>query len=286
MRLARALFLSGLVLFLFLLSLSPSAAAIAPPSPFDRARDILHAGADSKDASVRLQTVVASSLIGVSPVVATRLQEMLSDKSVNVRVAAVNALTDLKIRSSVPALEKTLAEDDTPEVVYAAAKALYSFNNESGRDALEEIFDRRTPAKSGILRRQARDFFGKFHSLKSSVLTVVSEGIGFVPIPGAGAGMSALTELLGDPEFSVRANTVILLGRANTPTANDVLHRALSDKDWSVRAAAVQVIAQSARVALQKDLLALFDDSNDKVRYRAAGAYLHLDVLRQKRTSR
>lgn len=118
------------------------------------------------------------------------------------------------------------------------------------------------------------------------MLTVVSEGIGFVPIPGAGAGMSALTELLGDPEFSVRANTVILLGRANTPTANDVLHRALSDKDWSVRAAAVQVIAQSARVALQKDLLALFDDSNDKVRYRAAGAYLHLDVLRQKRTSR
>ena len=252
------------------------------PSPDERARDVLKAGVDSKDPGARLQTVIASSLIGSNPEVIGRLEKLLGDKDVAVRVAAVNALADLKARSSIPALQRTLAKDEVPEVAFAAAKALYIFNDAAGKEALNEVFDRRISGKSNAIRKQARDFFGKFRTLKSSVMMVVTEGIGFVPVPGAGAGISALTELLEDPELSTRASVVLLLGRAKTAEADDVLRRAVTDKDWTVRAAAAQTIAQSGRLNLQDQLLPLLDDSKDKVRFRAAGAYLHLSVLRQR----
>ena len=72
---------------------------------------------------------------------------------------------------------------------------------------------------------------------------------------------------------------VLILGQSKDAEVTKLLRDALHDSDWSVRAAAVQMIAHSARVELRDDLLPLFNDKNQKVQFRAAGAFLHLALI-------
>ena len=249
----------------------------------DRCYEILKHGVASKEPTTRVETVVASSLIGINKEVLAELDSLLNDQDAEVRVAAVNALADMKAKASIPVLRKTLEEDQVPEVALAAGKALYAMGDAEGTEALYEVFDRRMSGRSNPVRRQARQFFSKFHTMKSSMLMVVTQGIGFVPVPGAGAGMTALTMLLSDPELSARASVVLLLGRKKTVESDQILRDSIGDKDWSVRAASAQIIAQAGRLDLQEALLPLLDDPKEKVRFRGAGAYLHLTVLRDHR---
>jgi hypothetical protein len=119
---------------------------------------------------------------------------------------------------------------------------------------------------------------GNFHSPQSTGLFIVSQGIGFVPVPGMGAGFAAVTGLINDPEFSPKASTLMLLAKDKSAETDALLREGLGDKDWSVRAAAAQMIAFTARRRMKDDLVPLFSDKSDKVRFRAAGAYLHLAV--------
>jgi HEAT repeat protein len=54
------------------------------------------------------------------------------------------------------------------------------------------------------------------------------------------------------------------------------LEEGLRDKAWSVRAAAIQMVAHTGRVELINLLPPLFNDKKEKVQFRTAGAYLHL----------
>lgn len=241
-----------------------------------RARDLLQNGAGSKNPDERVQAIVAAGMIGRNEIVVRKLDELLQDKVVDVRLAAVHTLADLKATQSEPALEKALRDDTVPEVAFAAAKALYAFGAPSGRKALQEVFDKQVSPKSGVIRTEERSFFGHFQTFRSATVFLFNQGIGYVPLPGVGAGFSALEELLSDSGLSPRAEVVLLLGRAKDQATADLLTGSLNDSDWSVRAAAAQVIAQTARVNMRDALVPLFDDGNDKVRFRAAGAYLHL----------
>jgi HEAT repeat protein len=108
---------------------------------------------------------------------------------------------------------------------------------------------------------------------------LISRGSSYIPLPGAGEGFSALTTLVHDAGLSDRARVILLVGHAKDPETADLLRKALHDQDWSVRAAAAQVIAQSARLELQDDLLPLFSDKNRKVQFWTAGAFLHLTLI-------
>src|ERR1700683_595810 len=77
-----------------------------------------------KNPDTRMQAVVALSLAATRDPVFSRLEGMLKDSDVLVRVAAVNGLAELKTEDAKVALRKAL-EDPVPEVSFAAAKALY-----------------------------------------------------------------------------------------------------------------------------------------------------------------
>jgi HEAT repeat protein len=273
MNLAR-LAASGLLLCLTVVTL-----AQAPASNAAEARNVIREGADAKDPTIRIQAIQAAGLIGASDEVLTKLEGFLSDGNVNVRVAAVKALTDLKSPMSIPALESSLQHDQAPEVQFAAAKALYTMNDPAGRAWLLALYNGTEKANSDVLHSQARKFFGNFHSLESAGTFVVSQGLGYVPVPGVGAGFSAVTDLLTDPNLSPRAATLLMIAREKDPQIDVLLMQALKDPDWSVRASAAQMIAYTARVSLREDLVPLLTDKNVKVRFRAAGAYLHLATL-------
>jgi HEAT repeat protein len=256
--------------------LTLSAVGQAPSSEVERARTVLRDGFDSGDFTVRVQVIQAVGLVGQTEALRTRLEGLLQDPNVSVRVAAVNAIADLKFTASLPALRKCLQEDTTPEVTFAAAKALYGMHDPAGESWLADVYDGTERAKSNVLHSQMRKFVGNFHSIESAGEFLVTSGVGYVPVPGVGAGLSAAMGLLNDPALTPRAVSLILLARDKSARVDAFLRSGLSDKDWTVRAAAAQMIAFTARSGMREELVPLFDDKTEKVRFRAAGAYLHL----------
>ncbi len=252
-----------------------------PPRNAEHARSILKEGIESKQPDIRVQTIFAAGMIGRHERVLAPLERCLQDEDIQVRIAAVHALADLKLPESKPALEKTLNTDDVPEVAFAAAKALYALNDPAGQAALLDVYNERTNPNSNFLKKQTREFMRNFRSFGSATMFIVSEGIGYVPVPGVGEGFTAMTELLSDPDLSPRATVVLLLAKQKTPETLKLLKKALSDDDWSVRASAAQMIAHTARTEVRESLVPLFEDKKEKVRFRAAAAYLHLYLQEQ-----
>ena len=244
-----------------------------------RARTILTEGLESNDFAVRIQAITAAGMVGSNDAIALRIQYFLQDKNVKVRLAAIRALTDLHAPQSTAGLQKAAMEDTAPEVSFAAAKALASLEDPEGTTVLMDVYDRKRKTRSNLLEQKKRSFFDEFHSPQSTLLFLISQGVGYVPVPGAGDGYSAISELLKDPELSDRAQVLFLLTRTKSKESLDLLDRALRDSDWSVRAAATQIIAQTAWTEFRDSLIPLFEDKNYRVRLRAAGAYLHLSLV-------
>jgi HEAT repeat protein len=248
----------------------------------ERARSILKQGIEAKDPDTRVETILAASMIGRHERLLEPLQRSLQDKDVPVRIAAINALADLKLPGSELALEKTLKSDEAPEVSFAAAKALYVLKDPAGKTALMDVYSGTSKGDSSFLKKKGRGIARNFSSFGSATTFIVGQGMGFVPIPGVGEGYSAMTGLLNDPDLSPRATALLLLAKENTPASLDLLRKGLTDEDWSVRAAAAQMIATTAKTELRESLVPLFDDKKEKVRFRSAGAYLHLYLMKSK----
>jgi HEAT repeat protein len=248
----------------------------------ERARTILKEGIESKDPDARIEAIIAASMIGRNERVLAVLERSLQDKDVQVRIAAVQALADLKSPGSRSALEKTLRGDDVPEVAFGAAKALYALQDPAGEKALMDVYNGRVNTSSNFFRKEARGLKREFHSVQSAAMFVVGQGMGYVPVPGAGEGFSAMMELINDPDLSPRASALLLLGREKKPQTVELLKKALTDSDWSVRATAAQLIANTAQTELRESLAPLFDDKKEKVQFRASGAYLHLFLQQRK----
>jgi HEAT repeat protein len=255
---------------------APQAESKPLPPNAERARAILKEGLDSKDFTVRIQAITATSMVGRSETLLARLESFLHDKNVEVRLAAVHALADLHSPQSTDSLRKALEQDNTPEVSFAAAKVLAELRDPAGTTALIDVYNGRRKTGSNVLKKEERSTFEEFHSLSSALMFVIGKGIGSVPVPGTGEGFSAITSLLRDRGLSDRASVLFILARTKTPASLDLLRNALQDEDWSVRAAATQMVAHTAQTELRDSLLPLFDDKHQKVRFRAAGAYLHL----------
>ena len=65
-----------------------------------------------------------------------------------------------------------------------------------------------------------------------------------------------------------------MLAQERDPATLDGLRAALTDKDWSVRAAAVHALSLRRAPRLQTDLAPLLEDDKQAVRLRAAAGYL------------
>jgi len=245
----------------------------------EQARSILNAGVENNDPLVRVEAINAIGMIGEHELVLTRLEQLLQDKDIRVRLAAVHALADLASPHSVEPLRQVLEDENVPEVVFATAKALEKLHDPAGTKALMEIYEGKRKSSSNMIQKRKRQTTDQFHSVPSGLMYMVSLGVGYVPVRGVGEGFAAFAELVRDKGLSDRAGVILIVGQSKDAETTDLLRNALQDKDWSVRAAAAQMIALTARVELRDDLLPLFSDKNRKVQFRAAGAFLHLALI-------
>jgi HEAT repeat protein len=206
---------------------------------------------------------------------------MLSeDRDVPVRTSAITSLVDLKSPEVMPALHKAM-QDEIPEVSFAAAKGLWSMNDPAGRDFLIDVLGGETKAKSGALRQKGRETMRMFRTPKPLMMFLLRRSAGYSGVPGLGRGISSLEGIVLDDEISGRATTALLLSTDDDPKILAALRNSLSDKNWSVRAAAVHAVALQNNVAMQNDLIPLLDDKKEAVRLRAAAAYLRLELIKQ-----
>lgn len=242
------------------------------------AHNLLADGLHHRDPQRREQAALALGLVGPREEASRMLLPLLSDQDVKVRIAAIGSLVDLHDSGAVPELKKSL-QDPVPEVEFAAAKALWTFKNPLGTEALLAVLEGRREARSNFMRRQFREMKRSFSTSKGTLELALNYGIGFVPLPGIGAGYAAFEDLIWEKGFSPRASVALLLAKDKDPATPRALVDALSDHDWSVRAAAAQAIGLRNEPELRPHLVALLSDRNTRVRYRAAAAYIRLGEI-------
>ena len=244
--------------------------------------DLLQHALESKNPDTRKSAVVALSLAANDNPLLNQLAGMLDDKDVQVRVAVVTSLAEIKTKTATAALQRAL-HDEVPEVSFAAAKALYARGQPDGKAALLAVLEKESKTSSGFFTSQMRQALRMMHTPRATFLYAVRQGLGFVPLPGFGEGVASMQALLSDPGVSGRAAAALLLGKDKDRATIDGLKDALYDKDWHVRAAAVHSLALQNNVALKSDLEPLTLDDNEEVRLRAAAAWLRLNAIQARR---
>ena len=234
---------------------------------------ILQQALADKNPDTRKLAVAALSLAGSRsvPLVIT----MLQDKDVDVRLAAVTTLAQTKSSSVVANLRKAL-DDEVPEVSFAAAKALWSMNDATGKRVLLAVLQGESNASSSFLSKQKRDALRMMQTPKTALLFALRSGAELVPVPGLGFGVSSMQTLVTDPSTSSRAASALMLATDPDPATVTALTEALQDKDGSVRAAAVHALALRRDGALKNRLDALLADENKGVQLRAAAVCVRL----------
>jgi HEAT repeats len=267
---------------LTLLLISLAASQTPPPpthTPTERAYGYLNAGLQDRNPDTRKQAVQALGLIGPREPYITQLEGMLDDKDVEVKLATITSLLDLKNPRTVGALRKAMVSE-VPEVSFAAAKALWALKQTDGRDALLAVLGGSMKASSGFITKQMRDSLRMLHTPHTLFLFAVKQGVGLAPVPGLGEGVSSVQGILSDPGVSGRAATALLLAPDKDPLVLNALLEARTDKDASVRAAAAHALALRNEPELEDKLVPMLDDQKQAVRLRASAGVLRLELVK------
>jgi HEAT repeat protein len=249
------------------------------------ADQILKQAMMEKNPDKRKEAVIALSLEKANDDVFSLMETALNDNDVPVRMAACVTLAALKDKRSIALLEKAL-QDEVPEVSFVAAQELWLLDQPAGKEVLISVLEGEKKPSSGYITKQKRDAMRTLKVPSALFRFAMKTGVGFVPVPGLGTGISSMEGLLKDPGVSGRALAALLLEKDKDPATAQILRDALSDKDWSVRAAAVHSLALRNQPDVLKDIAPLLEDKKDAVRYRAAAAYLRLELISKESKSR
>ena len=269
------------LVWLLTLTAAPGLAAVTD----QQCTDLLQHSLTASNPETRKMAVVALSLAAARGPLFAQLEKMLQDKDLDVRLAVVEGLADLKTKAAIAALHTAL-DDPTPEVSFAAAKALWALNDPAGKQVLLAVLGGENKTASGFFSKEKRQALRMMHTPRTTILYAVRQGVGFAPVPGLGLGISSMQQILTDPSVSGRATAALLLGKDKDKATLEALEDALVDKDFRVRAAAVHSMALRNDPALRPDLEPLIADVKEEVRLRAAAALLRLSAIPKPRPSR
>jgi HEAT repeat protein len=244
----------------------------------EQCTDLLQQSLASSNPDTRKMAVAALSLAAGKGPLLDQLTGMLHDKDLEVRLAVIDGLEELKTKAAIAALHTAL-DDPAPEAAFAAAKALWTLHDPAGEKALLSVLAGETKTSSNFFTKEKREAMRMMHTPRATFIYAARMGVGFAPVPGLGMGISSMQQILADPGISGRAAAALLLGHDPSPTAVAALKDALYDKDWHVRAAAVHSLALRNDQRLRKDLEPLFNDDKEAVRLRAAAAILRFSAV-------
>ncbi|HXY24667.1 MAG TPA: HEAT repeat domain-containing protein [Candidatus Acidoferrum sp.] len=242
------------------------------PSPSEKAWTILREALKEQNVDKRTRAVHALGLLPGSVEAEKSAVVALKDEKPNVRVAAAAALGSMKAEDSKGDLEAALG-DSEPSVVLASANSLLLLHDDVGYDTYYEVLTGERRASKGLIKEQLDTFKDK----KKVAQLGFEEGIGFIPF--AGIGYEVFKTVTKNDSSPVRAAAAKQLAHDPGPDAADALVKAAADKQWQVRAAALEAIALRGDQSLIPKISAALDDDKDVVRLTAAACVAHLSAL-------
>jgi HEAT repeat protein len=237
---------------------------------------MFESAAKSNNASQRAVGIRALGLLRENSRARKLAEGALDDARAEVRAAAATALGQMHALESIPKLQKLL-QDDRISVVMAAAHSLRDLKDNAS--AYSIYYDVLTgERKSDGLMAQQMD---TLHNPKELALIGLEQGIGYVPF--AGIGWDAWRYTHKKDPHPVRAVAASLLAHDPDPATGAALVKAaLNDKDWIVRAAALEAIAERGDPSLEEKIELSLMDANVHVRYTAAATVIRLVAIGRK----
>lgn len=242
-------------------------------TPDEVAWRILEHGVREGNPIKRRQAVLAMSLLLPTARPVALLNEALDDKDAGVREAACATLGEINARTSIPKLEMAVS-DAVPEVAFAAAKALFNMDDAAGRNVMIAVLNGEKADASGFVSGSIRSMKLKLHDPKAMLMLGVNEGAGLAGPFGMGVPLAE--GLLKDNQASGKTVAVLLLANDRSPESLEALKDALSEKNWTVRAAAARAIGKRNATTLYDNVTMLLDDKRDEVEFSAAATLVRL----------
>jgi HEAT repeat protein len=240
----------------------------------NQAWDILVGGAHGSNIDKRANAIQALGLAAGDPAAVRLAEDALGDKEAYVRAAAAKALGALGSTESIPKLQN-LVNDKDISVALAVGHALVQLKSNSGYDVYYSLVVGTRKGSESLITQE----MDQMKTPSRAIRFAFDQGIGFLPY--GGYGMEALHAWKKRSSAPTRAAAARELAGDPDPRSGHALAKAVSDKDWTVRAAAVEAIAKRADASLLADIVPAMSDKKDIVRYSAAAAVLRLTRIAQ-----
>ncbi|HXE61930.1 MAG TPA: HEAT repeat domain-containing protein [Bryobacteraceae bacterium] len=224
----------------------------------------------------RQQALAALATVGYpDPDVVKHVLAALQDKEPLVRCQAALALGDLKATSAIPDLKRAL--DDTPEVSFAAAKALTTMGDSSGRDILIAVLSGQRRDTPGMWTNAMREARKRLHHPEGLLLMGSQDAVGamFGPASMVIPAIRDTTALQGKGTPG-RAAAVAYLAKYPDPYAVNLLEWALKDDNQFIRLEAAKDLGDRGDSGSIPKLEALWLDNENIVRDMAAASILRI----------
>ncbi|HEY0161233.1 MAG TPA: HEAT repeat domain-containing protein [Edaphobacter sp.] len=260
-------FLRSIALFSLSLTLTSTLAAQAPA---EKAWTVLNEGLSNKDMDDREVAVRLLGTLQGDPKATDLALKAFDDEKSDIRAAAADALTGLKVPSTIPKLTEVADKDDDPAVVIAAARALVAMNDPTGYDIFFAILTGQRKSNEGMVESQKK----MFQDPKKLAKFSFEQGINFVPF--GGLGLNIVRTLTKDSVSPVRAGAARVLSNDPDTKTLAALENATHDDSWLVRAAAIDAIRLNHDESVLPILQLRLDDEKPEVRYAAAAAIIHM----------
>lgn len=253
--------------------------AVALPlaaQPNVTAWEVLKQGLQETNPDKRRQAVLAMATIGPVPQVIELLNELLRDKDVVIRQTAAAAIGENKLRACLPNLRAAL--EDTGEVAFTAAKALWDMGDRNGRELFQDVYQGQGKTGPGMIEGQVRDAKSRLRNPKGLVMTGVNELSGALLGPFS-MGITAAEDALKDSGAPTRAYVITLLAQDCDARGVQLMETGLTtDKSSIVRAATAKALGRCGDGDTVSKVVPLMADDNAAVRYFGAAAVVKLSV--------
>ena len=252
---------------------NPSASGVA------EAWQVLTKGLDDGDAGHRKTAIAAIGTIGARKEAVEMVERGLQDKDAAVRVTAARTLGEMGAKEAIPTLRAAL--EDTPEVSFVAAKALWDLGDvESSRDIFQAVIAGERKDQPGKLHAALKDAKKRLAPARLALMGV-NETSGAVLGPGSIAVIAveeAFKETRKDPNAAGRSIAAEVLSKDSDPYSLALLEWALGDANWAVRLAAAKGLGDCGNERTILKLQPLLSDQRHAVRYMTAASIVKLSL--------
>ncbi|NWF76381.1 MAG: HEAT repeat domain-containing protein [Nitrospirae bacterium] len=196
------------------------------------------------------------------------LEFALKDSDVRVRKACVEAFSLLKTKDSVKSLILALTDED-PQIRISSALNLGSIGGEGILEALSFLISDPVDA----IRVAVSKAFGMLADKRAvqNLIKLLSDKNGFVVTTtieslskiGGNEAKLALLKMIESPDKEIKRTAIKAL--ASFEGIEEKLFPFLKDHDWATRMAAVEVLGQSGKDYIRKELEKILDAEEDPI---------------------